>query len=128
MDLQVAISIADELSDSIIKSTGSLDLASGEIRAVKYEDYDVEAEGLPADREDYEFTSGTLSNNGKDVEFGVNVYGGKYSVSANELLEIKVRAAKLFAGIDGKTLAASAPTGEAPAKVARPRGGKPKSR
>ena len=29
---------------------------------------------------------------------------GGYSVSPNELLEIKVRAAKLFAGIEGKAL------------------------
>ncbi len=49
---------------------------------------------------------GTLSNNGKDVEFKVDVnkVTGQYSVSASELLEIKVRAAALFAGISGKDI------------------------
>ena len=111
VDLKVPIVISDELSESIIKSTGSLDLASGEIRAVQYEDYDVKVLGLPAEREDYEFTSGVLSNEGRDVEFRIDVdlFTGKYSVSANELLEVKVRAAKLFAGIEGKALLAAAP-------------------
>jgi len=35
----------------------------------------------------------------------VNRTTGQYSVSANELLEIKVRAAALFAGVSGKDLA-----------------------
>jgi hypothetical protein len=121
VDLKVPIAIFDELSEAVIKSTGSLDLASGEIRNVQYEDYDLKEQGLPADDPEYEFTSGVLSNDGKDVEFRieVDVFGGKYSVSANELLEIKVRAAKLFAGIDGKTLASSAP---APAPQNKGRG------
>lgn len=106
MDLKVPIRISDELSDDIIDSTGLLDLASGEIQRVEYEDYDLEGRGLPADAEDYEFTVGTLSNNGKDVEFKVDVnkITGQYSVSASELLEIKVRAAALFAGISGKDM------------------------
>jgi hypothetical protein len=111
VNLKVPIAIFDELDDVVIKSTGSLDLASGEIQGVTYEDYDLKKDGLPAEREDYEFTSGILSNDGKDVEFRVEVdlFSGKYSVSANELLEIKVRAAKLFAGIEGKDLLAGAP-------------------
>jgi len=115
VDLQVPIQIVDELSETLVRSTGSLDLASGEIRGVQYQDYDLKASGLPAEHEDYEFTSGTLSNAGKDVEFRVEVdiFTGKYSVSAGELLEIKVRAAKLFAGIDGKALAASSREGAA---------------
>jgi len=122
VDLQVPIQIVDELSESVVHSTGSLDLASGEIRGVQYQDYDLKASGLPAEHEDYEFTSGTLSNAGKDVEFRVEVdiFTGKYSVSAGELLEIKVRAAKLFAGIDGKALAAgsrdAAPASKTPPK------------
>jgi len=118
VDLKVPIVISDELSESIIKSTGSLDLASGEIRGIQYEDYDVKALGLPAEREDYEFTSGVLSNEGRDVEFRIDVdlFTGKYSVSANELLEVKVRAAKLFAGIEGKALLA----GSAPAPAKEP--------
>jgi len=110
VDLKVPISIFDELDDAIVKSTGSLDLSSGEIRDVKYEDYDVDSQGVPAARDDYEFTSGVLSNEGKDVEFRVEVdlFSGKYCVSANELLEIKVRAAKLFAGIEGKALLSGA--------------------
>jgi hypothetical protein len=116
VDLQVPIAIFDELSEVVIRSNGSLDLASGEIRGVQYEDYDLKAQGLPAEHEEYEFTSGILSNAGKDVEFRVEVdiFTGKYSVSANELLEIKVRAAKLFAGIEGKALLAG--SGDAKAK------------
>lgn len=109
MDLKVKIAISDEQSDEVIASTGLLDLASGEISRVEYLDYDAEALGLPWDSEDYEFTSGMLSHNGKDVEFriDVNKTTGQYSVSATELLEIKMRAAALFAGLSGKDLLGS---------------------
>ena len=110
VDLKVPIKITDELSDEVITSTGLLNLASGEIGRVEYEDYDFETQGLPFENEDYEFTCGTLSNNGKDVEFriDVNTVTGQYSVSASELLEIKVRAAALFAGVSGPALAVQA--------------------
>jgi len=99
MDLQLPIVIVDELADTVVKSSAVLDLASGEIRDLKYEDYDVVREGLPAQRDDYEFTSGMLSNAGRDVEFSVQVdtMSGRYSVTPSELLELKGRAAKLFA-------------------------------
>ncbi|MES2886903.1 MAG: hypothetical protein V4739_02725 [Pseudomonadota bacterium] len=111
MQLKVPITIADELEEDIVHSTGSLDLASGEIYDVTYQDYDVKARGVPATLPDYTFTSGTLSHAGKDVEFSVQVdlFSGRYSVTANELLDVKVRAAKLFAGIEGKDLASSGP-------------------
>jgi hypothetical protein len=98
MDLQLPIVIIDELSESVVRSTATLDLASGEIRGVQYQDYDVDALGLPAQDESYEFSSGMLSNAGRDVEFRVevDVMSGKYSVTASELLELKGRAAKLF--------------------------------
>lgn len=101
VDLQVPIVVHDEMDDEIIESTGMLDLASGEIRQLKYKNYDAKLEGLPADREDYEFTCGILANEGKEVEFRieVNILNGHYTVSPSELLEIKVRAAKLFAGV-----------------------------
>jgi len=110
VDLKLPIIIHDELSESIIKATGLLDLASGEIRSVEYENYDQEARGLPAEDEDYEFTSGTLTNGTKDVEFSidVDVVSGKYSVTPSELLELKGRAAKLF------TAAPDAPPPEIP--------------
>jgi hypothetical protein len=110
VDLKVPITISDELSDEIIASTGFLDLASGDITRITYLDYDVTTMGLPVDSEDYEFTCGILTNNGKDVEFGiqVNKTTGQYSVTPNELLEIKTRAAALFAGLSGKDLLASA--------------------
>ncbi|WP_245478948.1 hypothetical protein [Rubrivivax rivuli] len=123
MDLKVPISIADELTDEVITSTGLLNLASGEIGRIEYEDYDIDTQGLPFESEDYEFTCGTLSNNGKDVEFRieVNTVTGQYSVSASELLEIKVRAAALFAGVSGAALAAQASArGAAPAPEAEP--------
>jgi len=113
MNLRVPIAITDELEEELIRSTGSLDLASGEIHDVVYEDYDLKAQGLPAASDDYTFTSGTLSHAGKDVEFSIHVdlFSGRYSVTANELLDIKVRAAKLFAGIEGRALAGAAPVG-----------------
>ncbi len=93
----------------MIRSTAFLDLASGEIFDVRY---DIERGGslaIPAADEHYEFTSGMLSSDGKDVEFriDVDVMRGTYFVNPTELLELKVRAAKLFAGLDGKALAMS---------------------
>jgi hypothetical protein len=107
VQLRVPIAIADELDEEIVRSTGSLDLASGDIVDVVYENYDLKASGLPADADDYAFTSGTLSHGGKDVEFSVKVdkFSGRYSVTPDELLDIKLRAAKLFAGIEPQTLA-----------------------
>ena len=98
MDLQLPIVIIDELAETVDQVHRHADLASGEIRGVQYQDYDVESLGLPAEDEDYEFTSGMLSNAGRDVEFRVEVdaMSGKYSVTASELLELKGRAAKLF--------------------------------
>lgn len=98
MDLKLPITLIDELSDDEIRGSGELDLASGEIRHVTYEDYDAAADGVPALRKDYEFTVGVLKNGSREVEFRVEVdaVGGKYSVTANELLELKGRAAKLF--------------------------------
>lgn len=111
MNLKLPITIFDELDEEVIQSTGSLDLASGEITDVHYLDYDVAARDLPAERDDYAFTSGTVSHNGKDVEFRVDVerITGKYHVTPGELLDVKVRAARLFAGIEGKELLDSAP-------------------
>jgi hypothetical protein len=119
VDLKVPIAITDELTDEVILATGLLNLASGEIQRIEYQDYDATVQGLPFESEDYEFTSGTLSNNGKDVEFRVDVnkVTGQYSVSATELLEIKVRAAALFAGVTGKALLANA---DAPGKPPQP--------
>ena len=110
--LKVPIVIVDELSEDVIRSTGSLDLASGEIFDVRY---DIERGGslaIPAADEQYEFTCGTLSSDGKDVEFriDVDVMRGTYFVNPTELLELKVRAAKLFAGLDGKALALATPS------------------
>jgi hypothetical protein len=98
VDLKLPIKIFDELTESVIESTGMLDLASGEIRGVKYEDYDSEDLGIPAEDDTYEFTSGLLTNGVKDVEFrvDVDVTTGNYSVTPSELLELKGRAAKLF--------------------------------
>lgn len=103
MDLRIPIKIYDELSESIVESAGSLDMASGEIRDVVFHDYDVDTDGFPAEDENYEFTMGMLSNGTQDVEFSiiVDVLNRKYSVTPTELLEIKGRAAKLFSGQTG---------------------------
>ncbi len=121
MDLKVPITITDELSDEVITATALLNLASGEIHRVDYQNYDADLCGFPWESDDYEFTSGVLSNAGKDVEFSVivNRTTGQYSVSASELLEIKVRAAALFAGVSGKDLLAKTEGG---AGGAPPRG------
>ena len=118
MNLEVRITLSDELDDEVIESTGSLDLASGEIRDIAYRSYDVAARGLPATLPDYAFTSGTLSHAGKDVEFGVRVdkFSSRYSVTADELLDLKVKAAKLFAGIEGKALVGGTVTPKPPRK------------
>ena len=109
MDLKVPIVVTDEFSDGVVSGDAWLNLASGEISRVEYRDWDM-SRGAPWEQDDYEFTSGTLSNAGKDVEFGITVNrtSGQYSVSADELLEIKVRAAALFAGVSAPELAAKA--------------------
>jgi len=106
VDLKVPITITDELTEEVITSTALLNLASGEIGRVEYQDHDADLNGFPWESEDYEFSSGVLSNAGKDVEFKVDVNRttGQYSVSASELLEIKVRAAALFAGVKPKDM------------------------
>lgn len=98
MNLKLPITIVDELADDEIRAQGELDLASGDIRIVQYEDYDIATQGLPAQHKEYTFTVGVLSSGGRDIEFGVRVdrMSGRYSVTPDELLEIKGRAAKLF--------------------------------
>lgn len=124
MDLKVPITIMDELSENVVRAKGLLDLASGEIRRVEYEDYDIDRLGLPVHDEAYEFTVGLLSNAGKDVEFKIDVdrTTGTYSVSASELLEIKVRAAKLFGGIEGKDMLRQVEAKTTPGKLPGARG------
>mgnify|MGYP003337974959 CR=1 FL=1 len=99
MDLKLPIRILDELEDSVVESTGVLDLASGEIRDVQLaDDNDPPYDGFPAEEESYDFTCGVLSNGSREVEFRieVDIVGRKYSVTPNELLELKGRAARLF--------------------------------
>ncbi|MDP4299963.1 MULTISPECIES: hypothetical protein [Sphaerotilaceae] len=123
MDLKLPITINDELSDDVIESTGMLDLASGEIRDVKYLEHDLEADGFPAESEDYEFTCGILRNGNKEVEFRieVDVVGRKYSITPTELLELKGRAAKLFTAPPPEVAAAAAAAAAKAAAKKRPR-------
>jgi len=103
MDLKLPITIIDELSDSEVRAQGELDLASGDIRNVRYEDYDAATQGVPASKEDYEFSVGVLRNGAREVEFRVEANPqGHYSVTATELLELKGRAAALFTQKPGK--------------------------
>ncbi len=106
MDLKVPVTISDELFDEVITSKALLNLASGEISHVEYQNYDLDTKGLPWEHEDYDFSCGMLSNNGKDVEFTVQVNQttGQYTVGATELQEIKIRAAALFSGVPSATL------------------------
>ena len=98
MDLKLPITIVDELSEHEVRSEGELDLASGEIRHVRYLDPHRVEQGFPAARQDYEFTVGILRSGAREVEFRieVDVLHGRYSVTPSELLELKGRAAKLF--------------------------------
>ncbi len=99
--MKLPIVITDEIGDETVTATALLDLASGDITHIVYQGgYDADADGAPYDHEDYDFSSGKLSNAGKDVEFSVqtNVGRSAYSVSTDELLEIKKRAAALFTG------------------------------
>jgi len=73
VDLKVPITITDELTEDVVTAKGLLDLASGEILRIEYDDYDVAERGLPVHDEAYEFTVGSLSNAGKDVEFKIDV-------------------------------------------------------
>ena len=104
MNLKLPITVIDELSDEEIRAQGELDLASGDIHILSHEDYDVATHGLPVHRKDYEFTVGVLSSHGRDIEFSVRVdrMSGRYSVTPDELLEIKGRAAKLFSQAPGR--------------------------
>jgi hypothetical protein len=99
VNLTVRIVIVDELTESVVRSSGMLDLASGEIRNVEYDaGYDPATHGIPAADADYEFTSGLLSHAGKEVEFRIEAdpMSGQYSITPSELLELKNRAARLF--------------------------------
>jgi hypothetical protein len=99
LDLKVPIAIAFETTEDVIDARALLNLASGEIEGLAFVDYDAEAEGQPWRRKDYEFAAGTLTSHDRDVEFKVDVNGaGQLSISASELLELKTRAAALFAG------------------------------
>ena len=119
MDLKLPIKIHDEMLDDIVQSTGTLDLASGEIVNVRYEDHDLELDGFPAESEDYDFTCGTLSNGAKEVEFRieVDVVGQKYSVTPSELLELKGRAARLFSAAPDQPAAAPVPAAKGRGKL-----------
>jgi hypothetical protein len=102
VDLKVPITLAIETTEDVIDAKALLNLASGEIEGLAYDDYDAAIEGQPWKRRDFEFIAGTLSSHGRDVEFKVDVDGqGRLSISAAELLELKTRAAALFANKPG---------------------------
>ena len=67
MNLKLPITVVDELADHEIRAVGELDLASGDIRIVRYEDYDIATQGLPARHKDYEFTVGVLAGRRTDA-------------------------------------------------------------
>ena len=57
MNLKVSIVILDELAETVIRSTGSLDLVSGEIFDIRYEVDLPGPMGMPAADAQYEFTA-----------------------------------------------------------------------
>ena len=104
-DLLVPVQIDDELFDEVISATALLNLASGEITRVEYQDYDEGTSGLPWENKEYDFSCGKLTNAGKDVEFSVQVNKttGQYSITASELEELKQKAAALFSGVSAQS-------------------------
>lgn len=96
--MKVPVSISDELTDDVIQSQGLLDLDSGEVTNIKYIDYDIKKEGLPSLKSDYEFTCAILKKDDKELEFTLSVEDGVYSVSPDELQEVKEKSISLFSG------------------------------
>lgn len=92
MDLTAPVKIVDEMEDGVLESAGKLNLASGELTIDEFP-----GGACPALRKDYECTYGILNAQGKEVEFGIETEGGCYSVSADELSELKSKLAKLLA-------------------------------
>lgn len=93
MKLTSPVIISDELEEKVICANATLNLATGYIDQTAYLKYDVQTEGPPWKRKDYEFTNGKLSNNGRDIEFAVTVNKVKatYSVLIAELDELRAR-------------------------------------
>src|SRR5258706_1874662 len=93
VDLKVPIVIHDELSERVIDSTGSLDLASGEIRNVQYADYDVAVFRPPPLGEGNGFTYGTFFKNGQDLAFyvAVDILTSRSSASGHQFVVVKNR-------------------------------------
>lgn len=95
MNLTLPVIVTDELEEKVIRANATLNLTTGSIDQLAYLKYDVQAEGPPWKRKDYEFTNGKISSNGRDIEFTVTVdkIKGTYSVMAAELDELKTRMA-----------------------------------
>lgn len=102
--LKTQITISDEVGDRVIVSTGIVDLLSGEITDVRYVDYDLKADGVPAASPDYDYTSGLLVVLDKELEFAIDVdpATGAYDVNPDELEEVRAKAALLAGGGSGK--------------------------
>lgn len=92
----IKILITDDIDDEEIQSHADFDLDSGSITNVEYIDYDIKLEGHPSGLSSYQYTSGLIKNEGKELEFSINVEDDEYTVSKNELKEVKEKAAKLF--------------------------------
>ena len=113
MDIKAPVIIFDELDDEVLQTNGLLNLASGEVYVLEPINWG-KGEPIPMEREDYDFTYGVLSAQGKDVEFEITAENGSYNVSADELVEIKTKLAKLLAATQ------EAEKKTAPKKAARP--------
>lgn len=99
METIVDIVIYDELAEDVIQSNAKLNLQNGCISDIKYIDYSIKEEGLPADRDDYEFTSGLLSFDKKELEFAISIVDDEYVLSEKELSEVKEKILKLSKNI-----------------------------
>lgn len=99
MDKKIPIILQDELEEDVITSKAFMNLASGEISDVQYDNYDVKTKGLPAKHPEYTYTCGTMRFQDKEVEFAIDVDSstGEYCVNPEELEELKEKAAELLA-------------------------------
>lgn len=102
MNKDIDVQIFDEIGDeTIIKSTGKLNLETGSISGVVPET-DC---GFPnvSKHPDYNFSYGLLLLNGKELEFTLNIEkNAQYRIPTNEFNEVKEKAVKLLSSSGSK--------------------------
>lgn len=98
MAQEIEINIFDEIGDdTILESTGKLDIETGAVKEIIYNIPQGEA---PFKNPDYSFSYGLIKLNGKELEFTLEAQkNGDYRVPANELNELKEKATQLLSKV-----------------------------